>query len=201
PPAIEEVKAFDLPPNITPGKPVLLFVGRLIREKGIFEILEAITSVNAQIPCHLIMAGDGPCEQQVKQRIAELGLGDCVTLAGYLTGARMSGVYHQANVFVLPTYHIEGFPTVISEAMNVGLPIITTRLRGAADHLIEGVNALFVPPRDPVVLAKTVIELLSNSDLRSRMGLANKEKIKDFAPDVVGRQYLNVLHDVIKRKN
>ena len=197
PPATEISTAFDPHCNIPLGKPVLLFAGRLIREKGIFELLEAMTIVKARIPCHLIIAGDGPLEQQVRQRIADLDLEDCVTLAGYLTGGQLSSVYHQANIFVLPTYFYEGFPTVISEAMNIGLPIITTRLRGVADHLEDGTHAIFVLPKNPPAVADAVVRLLDDKALREKMGRANREKVLEFAPDRVGRQYSDVLEDVV----
>jgi glycosyltransferase involved in cell wall biosynthesis len=190
--------AFDLPWNIPPGKPVLLFAGRLIREKGIFELLEAVANVNTLIPCHLIIAGDGPLEQQVRQRIADLDLGESVTLAGYLIGGQLSGVYHRANIFVLPTYFYEGFPTVISEAMNVGLPIVTTRLRGAADYLEDGTHVIFVPPKNPSAVADAIVRLLDDKALRERMAQANREKVLEFAPDRVGKQYLDILKDVIE---
>ena len=198
PPAAEASEAFDLPWNIPPGKPVMLFAGRLIREKGIFELLEATANVKAQIPCHLIMAGDGPCDRQVQQRIAELDLKDCVTLAGYLTADQMPSDYRQANIFVLPTYS-EGFPTVITEAMNAGLPVITTPIRGMADHLEDGTHAIFVPPMNPPAVADAILRLLVDKPLCEKMGLANREKVLEFSPDRVGRQYLDVLENVVGR--
>jgi glycosyltransferase involved in cell wall biosynthesis len=197
PPVTEISTPLDPHWNILRGKPVLLFAGRLIREKGIFELLEAITIVKARIPCHLIIAGEGPLEKQIRRRIADLDLGDCVTLTGYLTGGQLSGVYHQANIFVLPTYFGEGFPTVISEAMNFGLPIVTTRLRGAADHLEDGTHAIFVLPKNPSAVAAAVVRLLADKALCERMAQANREKVLEFAPDRVGKQYLDVLEDVV----
>jgi glycosyltransferase involved in cell wall biosynthesis len=73
-------------------------------------------------------------------------------------------------------------------------------MRGVADHLQEGVNALFVPPRDPTVLADTLVRLLANPVLRAQMSRTNREKVKDFAPEKVGRHYLDVLEQVVQRE-
>jgi glycosyltransferase involved in cell wall biosynthesis len=180
------------------GTPLLLFVGRLVEAKGIFDLLQAMPSVLARKACHLLVAGDGPQAALVRERVNALGLTDRVTLLGYLEGERLAEAYRAADIFVLPTYWNEGFPTVIAEAMNAGLPIVTTRIRGAADHLQEGVNALFVRPRDPGTLVEAINSLLADPAVRTRMGQANREKVKDFAPEVVGRRYLEVLEQIVE---
>ena len=86
---------------------------------------------------------------------------------------------------------------VLLEAISAGLPIVTTPIRGALDHLKEGVNTLFVPPHDPSVLAQTLSKLLNDPDLRARMREANLEKVKEFAPDVVARSYYLALEQII----
>ncbi len=183
----------------TPHVPVLLFVGRLMPAKGVFDLLEAVALLNRTEPWRLLMIGDGSAEGELRSRIEVLGLGDRVTLAGYLTGERLQDAYELADVFVLPTTWAEGFPTVITEAMAAGLPVVTTRLRGAADHLVEGVHALFVPPRDPGALAARLGRLLGDPALRAAMGRANREKVKEFAPPIVGRRYLEILRAIQAR--
>ena len=181
----------DLPPKV----PLLLFVGRLIREKGIFDLLDALSHLKTFIAFHLLVAGDGPQAEQIQKYLTSLGLAEHVTLAGHLEATELEMAYHTATIFVLPTWN-EGFPTVIAEAMNAGLPIVTTPIRGMADHLQEGSNALFVPLRDPIALADAIKHLLSNSSLRAKMSQANQNKVRDFAPDVVGLHYLDILKQV-----
>jgi glycosyltransferase involved in cell wall biosynthesis len=144
------------------------------------------------------MAGDGAHAQRVREKIRALNLDNYVELPGYIEGERLWQLYNTADVFVLPTFHPEGFPTVITEAMSVGLPVVTTRIRGVVDHLQEGTNVLFVSPKDPVSLAKAVVTLLKDPVLRSCMGKANQEKIKDFSPDKAGKLYLEVLQDMLQ---
>lgn len=176
--------------------PLLLFVGRLMREKGIFDLLEAMPKVLRRTACHLLVLGSGGEEQQIRARVRDLSLAPHVTLPGYLQGEQLRAAYRLADVFVLPTFWDEGFPSVITEAMDAGLPIVTTRLRGMADHLREGQNALFVPPRDPEALAQALQRLVSSSEMRQQMGQANRRRVREFAPDVVAREYLEILRQV-----
>ena len=197
PPKATTGESVALPWKVPSSTPVLLFCGRLIPEKGIFDLLHAMHAIVQQTNCHLAVLGDGPESGRVRQCVSELRLNDHVTLAGYITGDQLWAAYRGATVFVLPTYWKEGFPTVITEAMHAGLPIVTTRIRGAADLLTEGTNALFVPPRDPATLARTVTRLLDDRDLCAAMSTANRQKVKEFAPLAVGRRYLDVLQAVV----
>jgi glycosyltransferase involved in cell wall biosynthesis len=141
------------------------------------------------------VVGDGPHESLARDHAAALGLGARVTFTGYLEGAELAAAYRAATVFALPTTWPEGFPTVITEAMGAGLPIVTTRRRGMADHLGDGVNALFVPAGDARALATAVERLLADPGLRARMARANREKVREFLPDVVGPRYLDALRE------
>lgn len=175
----------------------LLFVGRLMPEKGIFDVLEALALQRGESACHLVVAGDGPVAEDVRRRVAALGLSERVRLCGYLGTVGLARAYAVADIFVLPTYYAEGFPTVILEAMHAGLPIVTTPLRGAADRLKDGVNALFVPPRRPDVLAAALQRLIGDQNLRERMGRDNRGKVEEFAPDRVAPTYLSILLSVV----
>ena len=183
-------------PDRLPAVPTLLFAGRLVPEKGIFDTLEAFAVLQARRPCHLVIAGIGPAAEGVASRVAALGLSGSVTLAGLLSHDELVAKYRAADIFVLPTYWAEGFPTVVAEAMSIGLPIVTTRLRGMADHLKEGVNALFVPPRAPSALADALGRLLEDDGLRRRMSTANRAKVRDFEPVRAAEIYLRALAEL-----
>jgi glycosyltransferase involved in cell wall biosynthesis len=182
------------------GVPELLFVGRLIREKGIYDLVEAFSTLRSKRACHLTFAGEGPEAEELQARASQLGVADDVELTGHLHEDELARLYRRADVLVLPTYFGEGLPTVLLEAMSVGLPIVTTRIRGAADHLVEGENALFVPPRQPDALAEALDGLLDDDALRSRMGENNLRKAEDFSPARVVEAYLRVFEDVVGRE-
>jgi glycosyltransferase involved in cell wall biosynthesis len=184
-----------LPWSAPAGLPVVLFVGRLIREKGIYDLLEAVAQARARTPLHLVLAGGGPEEEHFRRRVQELGLASHVTLAGYLGASELAAAYQAADLFVLPSWS-EGFPTVLTEAMHAGLPVVTTRIRGALDHLQDGVHALFVDPQQPAQLAEAMVRVLQAPELQKSMGVNNRQKVEQFAPETAGRGFLTVLENI-----
>jgi len=188
-----EDEADDSAAAETAGIPTVLFAGRLVEEKGILDTVDAFALLRDRRPCRLLVAGRGPAAGEVAARLEARGLSDDATVAGQLSHADVTAAYRASDVFVLPTYWGEGFPTAIAEAMNAGLPIVTTKLRGMADHLVDGVNGIFVPPRAPAALAEAIERLLADDELRRRMASANKAKVRDFAPDAAAEIYLQAL--------
>jgi glycosyltransferase involved in cell wall biosynthesis len=183
----------DLPSD----KPIVLFVGRLIKEKGIIDLINAMPIVLKSVGCHLLIVGDGDQKKQVINLIRTLKMYKYISITGHLTGNALLSVYRLAKVFVFPTYWKEGFPTVITEAMDAGLPIITTKIRGVVDRLSEGKNVLFVPAQKPGSIAEAVVKILINSKLRNKMADANRKKVKDFSPQLTGRHYQKVLQEIV----
>ena len=176
-------------------KQIVLFVGRLLAAKGVFDLLEAFRLARQEVDCSLTLVGEGPERQELSRAIARYGLAEVVTMPGHLGGDDLRRVYREATVFVLPSYR-EGFPTVIAEAMDAGLPIVTTNIRGAADVLAQETNALFVPPGEPELLAENLVRLLRDTDLRARMGIANAEKVAEFEPGIVAQEFVKLLQSL-----
>jgi len=192
----EPVQAASAPARAGSGVRTLLFVGRRMPEKGVLDLVQAVALASATVPCKLLVAGDGPSASAMMEMAEQLGIADNVEMLGHVSGPNLARCYEEADALVLPSYR-EGFPTVLLEAMSAGLPIVTTALRGAVDRLEEGVNALFVPPRRPDLLAQALARILSDSHLRALMAANNLAKIKEFAPDVVAPQYLAILESVV----
>jgi len=178
----------------------VLFVGRLLEQKGVFDLIEAFAGVAERSSCRLTFVGDGPAATRLEQRVHELGLAGRVTFCGYLEGDELAVMYRTADVLVLPSWS-EGFPTVITEAMFAGLPIVTTEVGGAIDHLVEGEHALFVRPHDVRMLSAALLKISEDAGLRAAMGKANQERVRIFAPERVGRQYLTVLGEIADSAN
>jgi len=179
-------------------RPTLLFAGRLIQAKGIFDLLDAMPIILRQVDCHLLIAGEGEEKEEIKSRIEKANLKQYISLLGYVDSDHLSDIYRSTSVFILPTYFGEGFPTVISEAMSFGLPIVTTPLRGSRDHLHDEVNTLFVPPRNPDAIANAVIRLLKDPKLCEEMGRANLAKVQEFKPENVAPKYLELFSELLR---
>ena len=121
-----------------------------------------------------------------------------VRLLGHLQPADLADAYGTASVFALPSYS-EGFATVLAEAMDAGLPIVTTGIRGAVDHLArwERTLSLCLPGERTCSPTRSFV-CLPDEDLRQAMAAANRAKVGDFAPSVVARDYLRILQEVME---
>lgn len=171
----------------------LIYVGRLIPEKGAMEAVEAVALAREVVEVRLTIVGKGVDEARLRERADALGIGEFVHFAGQLDRAALADVYLSAQCLVLPTYWAEGFPTVLSEAMSFGLPIITTAARGALDYLESGVNCVYVPARDSAAVAAAVVGLCHDPDGATAMGSANQILVERFLPQRVAPEYLSAL--------
>jgi glycosyltransferase involved in cell wall biosynthesis len=147
----------------------LLFVGRLVKEKGIFELLAAIEKVSAEKKnVKLTIAGDGP-ELPDLIKLSEKLPPDTIHFTGYLTGTALEEVYQNADILALPTYHPEGFPYVVIEAMRAGLPIISTS-SGALETLVQdGTTGFKVKTKDIDSIVWAIDKLSGDSALLADM--------------------------------
>lgn len=180
-----------------PGdEPILLFVGRLIKEKGIYELLDAFEIVSKQIECRLFIAGEGEEKERITRLIEEKKLGTAISLLGYLDEERLREAYQSASLFILPSYR-EGFPLAISEAMSYGLPIVTTPVGGIPDRLCEGEHVLYAKPKDAESVAGAVLRLLKDPDLCQQMGRANIAKIRELATDRTVPVYIDIFQKLL----
>jgi glycogen synthase len=185
----------DTHPERGNGIPTLVFVGRLIEQKGAIDAVEGFALVRAKRPIRLVMAGSGPLKDALRARADALGFGADLVLLGHVGGDALRGLYRDADVFLLPTY-FEGFPTAMTEAMDAGLPVITTCLRGMADQLVAERNTLFVTPGVPAEIAAAIERLLDDDQLRAAMSEANRRKVDDFAPAAAAQVYLDALEQI-----
>ena len=166
-------------PGAGPRSPLkLICIGRLVATKGLFEALEALRLARARgVAARLVIAGSGPDEQRLKERVQALGLGGEVFFAGAAHGERKMQLLSEADAMLLPTYHAEGLPYALLEAMAAGAVPVVTRIAALPDVVAEGVHGLFVPPRDPEALAAAIAELDAHRPALARMAGACRSRI------------------------
>lgn len=179
----------------------LLYVGRLVEQKGVLEVIRAAATVHRRRDCALTIAGSGPAESAARRAAVEWGIEGAVRFVGFVGGDDLQELYASSDVLLLPTWWREGFPTVLLEAMSAGLPLIVSPVGGIPDQLEDGVNAVFVPPHDPEKLAAAILDLVDDHELMRRMSLANRLKIQEYRPEVVAADYAEVLAWVARRRN
>jgi len=182
--------------------PGILFIARFIREKGLLDLLRAARiALDSGRVFKLYCVGDGPVRDEAEALAAELRLGESVEFTGQITEEEATQYYLRCALLVLPTYFQEGFPMTILQAVAAGLPIITTKIRAAADYLKEPANCLWVEPRNPAMLAESIGRLLGTPGLQLSMKENNLSLAKDFAVEVVAGEYLRQFQEAARRKH
>jgi glycosyltransferase involved in cell wall biosynthesis len=155
----------------------ILFLGRLGKRKGTFDLVQAFARVSANVPqAHLICAGDGMIDE-VRALAAELGIADKVSLPGWLSASDAHLALARASIFTLPSY-AEGLPMALLEAMSWALPVVTSPVGGIPQAVRHGENGLLVKAGDVASLAEALQILLTDSALRERLGHAARKTIE-----------------------
>ena len=185
--------------GIPSEKPLLLFVARFIKAKGLLDVVRAVGIVcQSEHDPILVCVGDGPEKPTAEVEIAKLGIGESVHFTGYIPETDTHDFYANASVLVFPTFHDEGFPMVVFRSLAAGLPIITTQIRAASDYLQEPDNCLWTEPRNPEVLAQKIVELLGNEHLTAAMSANNKNLALRFNQETVTNEYVAIYHQIAK---
>lgn len=161
-----------------PGAPLrLIHIGRLVRSKGVFEMIEGLARARRQgVAANLVIAGDGPDLRGLQEAADRAGLAGHVTFVGPAFGQCKAGLLSAADVLVLPSHH-EGLPYALLEGMAAGLVPIATRVGAIPDVATEGMHALFVPPRDPDAIARKIAALAADRARLARMSQACRERV------------------------
>lgn len=154
------------PARVASGEPHLLCVGRLVPAKGQRVLIEACRQLRDRgRRFRLTVAGDGPDRGALEKSVARLGLDACVRFTGALNEAQVLALYHQADLFVLPSF-AEGIPVVLMEAMAAGVPCITTRITGIPELIGSEQDGVLVTPSDAGELRMAIERLLDDAELR-----------------------------------
>lgn len=179
--------------NLLEDVPLLLFIGRFIETKGLMDVIGACKLLReSNQPFKLLCVGDGPGREEAEAAVERLGLESNVRFFGYVREEQAATFYANSTILLFPTYHYEGFPMVIFNAAAAGLPIITTRIRAAADYLKEPDNCLWVKPRRPDLLFARISEMLGSSELRATVSANNKKLSTHFSAEIVTEEYIKV---------
>jgi len=171
---------------------VLLAVGRLVYSKAHEILIAAMPTVLQKFPNAKVgICGDGVLRTKLEAQIEALGLSASVKLLG--ESDHVAKFLASADVFVLPSLW-EGLPIALLEAMSAGLPVISTKVEGVEEVIVEGENGLLVPIGNSAALADAITQLLADPQLRRKMGAASKAKVLEFyTVDRMCEQYLKLM--------
>lgn len=175
----------------------LLFLSRVEKRKGIYELLEAYKKLSidpiSDFTLTLNICGDGTALEEVNQWITSEKLRG-VELKGFVSGSKKKAAFEDAHVFVFPS-HGEGMPNAVLEAMGFGLPVITTPVGGVVDFFVPGKNGYIVSINDSDDVVEKIKTLLQDKDGMCAMALNNyRYAKKTFRSDKVA-QRMEIIFD------
>ena len=164
--------------NFSSDPPLIVAIGRLIVKKGFANLIRAcalLVERGRLFQCEIF--GEGPLENQLLGQIEESGLKELVQLPGPKPQHQLRERLAAANVFVLPSVPeaeggMDNLPTVIMEAMATGLPVVSTRIGGIPEMVIDNETGFLVRPDDPVLLADAIEKVINDRSLGQKLGQA-----------------------------
>jgi 1,2-diacylglycerol 3-alpha-glucosyltransferase len=171
-----------------PSRLVLLYVGRLDKEKRIEVILRAMPSIVERVDAQLVVAGPGKLRTDLESLVIDLRMKDRVTFLGRLPEEDIPRLYRAADVFVIGGI-AELQSIVTMEAMASGLPVIAANAMALPELVHHGENGFLFPVDDAQALAEAAVAILSNEPLRRRMAKKSLEMIKVHDINKVVEQY------------
>jgi glycosyltransferase involved in cell wall biosynthesis len=154
----------------------VLMIGRLGVAKGLLDLLHAVPLVGVRIPTvEFLLAGDVESDPAIEEARARLGPGARVAFLGQVRGEAKLACFRDADILVLPS-HTENLPIAVLEGMAAGLALVVTPVGALPEVLVADRHALFVPPREPALLAQAIGALALDPEARRAMGRANRER-------------------------
>lgn len=186
--------------SIPADAPVIGFVGRLTRDKGVPELVAAFDEILVRMPeARLLLVGwfdesEDALSAELRERI---DAHPRIVRSGFVHDT--TAWYRAMDVLVLPTWR-EGFPNVALEAAASGIPVITTRATGACDAVLPEVTGILIQPGDPAAIAESVLKLLADPQRRWFMGVTARAWVLDcFTHDRVLGRTVNLYRAMVRQ--
>jgi glycosyltransferase involved in cell wall biosynthesis len=190
--------------NVTPmpkGIPVVVMATRLIRDKGVYEFIEAAKQLKSRgLIARFWLAGGSDPGNPTNLDEKELSAwrnAEAVDILGHRND--IAHVFSKSSIVVLPSYYREGLPKVLIEAAACGRPVVTTDMPGCRDAIEHEITGLLVPPRDVAALADAIERLLLDAELREQMGRSSRQLAeREFSIEKVISTHLEVYCELKK---
>ena len=165
-------------------------VGRLVKRKGFEYFVKSFKSLGRNIEG--IIIGDGPERENLNSLAKNLGVSNRIHFVGQVSEREKFQYLASSDVYVLSSMH-EGFGIVLQEAMQVGLPIVSTNFGGQVDIVKDGVNGFLIKPKDTKTLANKIKFIINNPILCEAISSKNKKEISKYNIKKVACQYLELV--------
>jgi len=196
PPGVE-TETFKYVPPVKKDYFEIMTAGYLLRRKGIQYLIDAMPLILREFKnVKLRIVGDGPFKPELMRLVKKLSLDDIISFGGLVPRDEMIKYYASCDVYVQPSLS-ETFPSTIREAMSAGRPVITTNVGFIEEHIIDSVNGFLVPKENSRALTGKILLLLSDEDLRLKIGTKAKAYVENsFNWDRIVSMWHSVYHKV-----
>jgi glycosyltransferase involved in cell wall biosynthesis len=188
--------------------PLLTFVGRVVEEKGVEDIVAAVSILAERMPgVSAIIAGTGQHVDRVHALAGELGVTDRVHLPGWLDPADVPSWLAAADIVLAPSRigadgWVEAQGLAVIEAMAIGRPVVATHTGGIPDTIRDGVTGLLVPPADPIALAEAVQRLVASPRVASEIAARGAEFVRGrFDRSVTAERFDSLYREVLAARS
>ncbi len=182
-------------------KKIVLFVGRLYHRKGLEILLRSIPPLLQEFSdVKFVISGTGfkEKEESLRNLTKQLDIEDHVTFRGYVPDEKLPNLYSASDIFVLPAIY-ENFPFAILEAQATGLPVISTKVGGIPEFLVDNENGFLIDPGDSTQLTQRVLTLLQDPKLAKEMGNRGRKLIEEkFAWHLITSQVIDLYHKLLE---
>jgi glycosyltransferase involved in cell wall biosynthesis len=173
----------------------ILFVGRLVPEKGLDILFEVARKLTEHFPASFTIVGDGPLLDVAKQRASTI---EGVEVIGRIEDkVRLSDLYREHDIFLLPSIRVAGweelFGIVVIEAMASGLIVVASDHVGPSEIISDGVNGYLMQENDPAVIVERLRELQVNQDLAQSVSAAARAEALNYSVSAVASKWEEVL--------
>ena len=157
----------------------ILFVGRLVRAKGVFDLIDGFAIVASQISdVKLLLVGNGSEKSELKRRVQQLGLEDRVRFVGTVLNRDLPRYFRGASLFVCPSITVRDWEEQIGmaniQAMACGVPVISKRCP-IPEYVKHGETGLLVPEQQPKLLSQAMLDLLTNPELANTLSTTGRK--------------------------
>lgn len=178
-------------------KPFVLFVGTLERRKNVTTLVDAFARVADELDLQCVMVGKaGYGFHEIKNSVFRQRCRDRFILPGFVTDKELALLYTLADLFVYPSCY-EGFGIPLLEAMSFGLPIIASRIP-SSEEVTADAAVYYDLPQDHDALARKMIEVLENPELKRGLGLRGKQRSGKFSWENLARMHIDAYEDSLK---
>jgi glycogen(starch) synthase len=185
------------PAGLPAGRPLLVFAGRLVHEKGLQELIKALPLLRAELPeLRLVVAGTGAQLADQQNRANRYGVADLINWAGFLDAAALTPLFTAADLVVIPSLY-EPFGLVALEAQLTGTPVAVSNTGGLAELVEPGVTGVRFEPESPAAIADAVRLLVADPDrARAMAARAQQRARRDYSWAAVAQRTAEVYAEV-----